>query len=59
MSRPLFQNCLEIKKTVCYNQNRSVVKKRKHAVVAELAYALDSGSSSRKGVRVQVPSTAL
>ena len=29
------------------------------AVVAELAYALDSGSSPRKWVRVQVPSTAL
>ncbi len=28
------------------------------AVVAELAYALDSGSSGRKTVRVQVPSTA-
>ena len=29
------------------------------AVVAELAYALDSGSSPRKWVGVQVPSTAL
>ena len=30
-----------------------------NAVVAELAYALDSGSSGRKIVRVQVPSTAV
>lgn len=29
-----------------------------NAVVAELAYAHDSGSCSRKGVWVQVPSTA-
>ena len=30
-----------------------------NAVVAELAYAHDSGSCPRKWVRVQVPSTAL
>ena len=30
-----------------------------HAVMAELAYALDSGSSPRKWVGVQVPLTAL
>ena len=29
-----------------------------HAEVAELADALDSGSSARKGVRVQIPASA-
>jgi hypothetical protein len=54
----IFYFLVEIKITLCYNQIRSVVKKQL-AVVAELAYALDSGSSEGFLVGVQVPSTAL
>ena len=53
-----FNIFVENKKSLCYNQIRSVVTVAEFAVVAELAYALDSGSSPRKWVGVQVPSTA-
>ena len=49
---------------MCYNSVCRWLRVRKrltdeNAVVAELAYAHDSGSCPRKWVRVQVPSTAL
>lgn len=42
---PIFENPVQLCKT-------------EHAEVAELADALDSGSSARKGVRVQIPASA-
>ena len=42
----------------CYTPSFKEMQRAPNAEVAELADALDSGSSARKGVRVQIPASA-
>lgn len=52
-----FKNLVDKQKSPCYN-TQAVKRLRKNARVAELADALDSGSSERKLIGVQVSSLA-